>query len=146
MTNQFLTPLRVEKIGPQRWLLTDDLVFYSERFRGTFVAPRGFQTDFASVPRWLWSWLPPVDVWDAAAVIHDAGYSHALLTSTDVETAERIHLIKKYTDLVFLDGLNVLGVPKWKRGMMYWMVSKFGDQKQHPLSEHVKGAELFALG
>ncbi|EFQ2560931.1 DUF1353 domain-containing protein, partial [Salmonella enterica] len=33
---------------------------------------------------------------------------------------------KKEADLIFLDGMTVLGVPKWKRTVMYWAVRLFG--------------------
>ncbi|EJA5989295.1 DUF1353 domain-containing protein, partial [Salmonella enterica] len=33
---------------------------------------------------------------------------------------------KKEADLIFLDGMTVLGVPKWKRTVMYWAVKLFG--------------------
>ncbi|ENP5792436.1 DUF1353 domain-containing protein, partial [Salmonella enterica] len=29
-------------------------------------------------------------------------------------------------DLIFLDGMTVLGVPKWKRTIMYWAVRVSG--------------------
>ncbi|EOF5090138.1 DUF1353 domain-containing protein, partial [Salmonella enterica] len=33
---------------------------------------------------------------------------------------------KKEADKIFLDGMTVLGVPKWKRAVMYWAVRVFG--------------------
>ncbi|ECI4647093.1 phage tail protein, partial [Salmonella enterica subsp. salamae] len=33
---------------------------------------------------------------------------------------------KKEADLIFLDGMTVLGVPKWKRTIMYCAVRLFG--------------------
>ncbi|EDR3945519.1 DUF1353 domain-containing protein, partial [Salmonella enterica] len=33
---------------------------------------------------------------------------------------------KKEADLIFLDGMTVMGVPKWKRTIMYWAVRVFG--------------------
>ncbi|MGU6849168.1 DUF1353 domain-containing protein, partial [Salmonella enterica subsp. enterica serovar Sandiego] len=33
---------------------------------------------------------------------------------------------KKEADKIFLDGMTVLGVPKWKRVIMYWAVRWFG--------------------
>lgn len=40
-------------------------------------------------------------------IIHDYLYDNALRT-------------KKEADLIFLDGMTVPGVPKWKRTIMYW--------------------------
>ncbi|ECG8868336.1 DUF1353 domain-containing protein, partial [Salmonella enterica] len=33
---------------------------------------------------------------------------------------------KKEADLIFLDGMTVLGVPRLKRKVMYWAVRVFG--------------------
>src|SRR5688572_157944 len=132
MTAAFLTPLRTEKIGPQRWLLTDDLLFRSVILPGVFVAPRGFQTDLASIPRIAWVLFPKVDIWDRPAVIHDAGYGNALMT----EHGDRIFLIKHWGDKLFREALSVEGVSALKARFMYRFVSLFGDPKGHPLAAH----------
>ena len=53
--NRFLTPLKVEKVGYDKagrpcWRLLEDLVYLSDRW-GRIVVPKGFITNFASVPR-----------------------------------------------------------------------------------------------
>ncbi|EFQ7393763.1 DUF1353 domain-containing protein, partial [Salmonella enterica] len=57
--------------------------------------------------------LPPDGKYAKAAIIHDWMYDNALRT-------------KKEADLIFLDGMTVLGVPKWKRIIMYYAVRLFG--------------------
>lgn len=37
----------------------------------TFVVPRGFITDFASVPKFLWWLFGPTGLWTWAAILHD---------------------------------------------------------------------------
>ncbi|HAT1684625.1 TPA: DUF1353 domain-containing protein, partial [Klebsiella oxytoca] len=64
-------------------------------------------------PRILWTFLPPDGRYAKAAIIHDWIYDNALRT-------------KKEADLIFLDGMTVLGVPKWKRRVMYLAVRVFG--------------------
>lgn len=132
MVAEFLTPLRMEKIGAQRWLLTDVLQFSSAERDGIVVAPRGFQTDLASIPRLLWWLFPKVDKWDAAAVIHDAGYGHVLLS----EIGEPVLVTKREADRLFLEGMTVLEVNWLQRTVMYWMVRLFGDPLEHPLATH----------
>jgi len=39
------------------------------------TVPVGFRTDFASVPRLLWSIIPPIGTYSGAAVIHDYLYT-----------------------------------------------------------------------
>ncbi|EOG5721796.1 DUF1353 domain-containing protein, partial [Salmonella enterica] len=75
--------------------------------------PAGFITDLATIPRIFWTILPPDGKYAKAAIIHDYLYDNALRT-------------KKEADLIFLDGMTVLGVPKWKRTVMYWAVRVFG--------------------
>ncbi|EAO7521451.1 DUF1353 domain-containing protein, partial [Salmonella enterica] len=75
--------------------------------------PAGFVTDLASVPRIFWTILPPDGKYAKAAIIHDWMYDNALRT-------------KKEADKIFLDGMTVLGVPKWKRIVMYLAVRIFG--------------------
>ncbi|HIB1583210.1 TPA: DUF1353 domain-containing protein, partial [Salmonella enterica subsp. enterica serovar Muenchen] len=75
--------------------------------------PAGFITDLATVPRIFWILLPPDGKYAKAAIIHDYLYDNALRT-------------KKEVDLIFLDGMKVLGVPKWKRIVMYQAVRLFG--------------------
>ncbi|EBE6564301.1 DUF1353 domain-containing protein, partial [Salmonella enterica] len=65
------------------------------------------------IPRIFWTILPPDGKYAKAAIIHDWMYDNALRT-------------KKEADLIFLDGMTVLGVPKWKRIIMYYAVRLFG--------------------
>jgi hypothetical protein len=131
----FLTPLRVEKIGPRRWMLTDDLHFASVRYDGVFVAPRGFQCDFASIPSILGSLFPIVGAYDPVAVIHDAGYVHALIT----RSGTRIHTVKHVADNLFDEGLRAVGVGFLRRRLMTRMVRLFGDPLAHPLAANRLG-------
>lgn len=132
MTSEFLTPLRVEKIGARRWLLIDDLEFRSESMGQIVIVTRGFQTDFASIPRLLWTIFPPMASWDAAATVHDAGYAGAL---TDID-GNRIAVTKKESDRLFLEGCRALKVNMIIARIMYVMVRLFGDPLDHPLAEN----------
>ena len=75
--------------------------------------PAGFITDLASVPRALWSVFPPHGKYAKAAILHDYMYANGY---KDKKTADRI----------FLEAMEVLGVPKWRRKTMYWAVRMFG--------------------
>jgi hypothetical protein len=129
-TAQFTTPLEIRKIGPRRWMLINDLHFQSERYWGTFVVPRGFQTDFASIPSVLGSLFPIVGAYDPVAVVHDAGYMHALTTLSGT----RVHTVKHVADNLFAEGLEAVGVGWLRRRLMTRMVRLFGDPLTHPLA------------
>lgn len=75
--------------------------------------PVGFKTDFASIPRVLWRVMPPVDIHRMAAIVHDWLYSQQVVT-------------RKTADLIFEEAMGVLGVPWWKRKLMYWGVRSGG--------------------
>lgn len=110
----FLTPLRMEKAddASDQWILTDSLIYQSDVAKQTFVVPRGFRTDLASVPRL------PVIFWltgatsDKAAVVHDFLYS--------TRTVPR-----KMADDVLAEASKVMGVPAWRRGLM-WLGVRIG--------------------
>jgi hypothetical protein len=133
----FLTPLRTEKIAVRTWLLTDDLLYRTELLDGVLVVPRGFQTDFASVPRWAYSIFPPTDLYDAATTLHDAGYGHALYTPDH----QRVHLIKDWTDRLFYEAMRASGVGRIRAAVMYRAVAWFGHPEAHPLVAHAQSAK-----
>ena len=69
--------------------------------------PAGFVTDFASVHRFWWRWVPPAGNYAPAAVVHDWFYRHP-------------HGITRFlADALFRDLMASLGVPGWKRWVMW---------------------------
>ena len=73
--------------------------------------PIGFMTDFASVPRPLWAFLPRWGKYGNAAVIHDWCYWEQKRTRN-----------RKKSDEIFREAMEALKVPKWKILLMYWAV------------------------
>ena len=71
--------------------------------------PAGFETDFASVPRLFWRVVPPWGRYSPAAVVHDCLYHTGKVS-------------RLAADRVFLELMAALGVPLWKRQVMYWAV------------------------
>lgn len=70
------------------------------------TAPKGFITDFASVPRALWWLYPPMGRYSPAAIIHD--YLYVTQTRSRAQA-----------DKIFLEAMKVLGVPWHRRTTMY---------------------------
>lgn len=81
---------------------------------GTIIVPSGFVTDFASVPRFFWRIISPVDD-DVRlpAIVHDHLYNEQ---SWDKEVA----------DLIFREALVAHGAPFWKVHAMYQAVNWCG--------------------
>ena len=115
MRPNFLDPLQLEAVPPSTWKLLASFT-YRTIVRGKFeliTAEKDFENDLASIPRFL-RWLIPVNGrhrWPA--VIHDKGYSvKGVFSSSLIFT--RLEL-----DDVFNEGMKVMGVPLWKRVMLY---------------------------
>lgn len=96
----------------QRWKVLKTFRFYISRNNWVEV-PEGFLTDFASVPRILWSLYPPDDVYTQAAVVHDYLYS--------IKDRPR-----KECDDILLLGMEALGVDGLTRTNIYEAVREFG--------------------
>ncbi|HHX9832721.1 TPA: DUF1353 domain-containing protein [Salmonella enterica subsp. enterica] len=110
----FTTPAILEMLDHYLWRIHEPFEFYlSDDNSDVISVPAGFITDLASVPRIFWTFMPPDGKYAKAAIIHDYLYDNALRT-------------KKEADRIFLDGMTVLGVPKWKRIVLYLAVSIFG--------------------
>lgn len=117
--SHFSTPLVLEYIDGRLWRVKADFDYWcGEGATAELIrAPAGMITDFASVPRLLWSILPPTGVYGEAAVIHDHLYQ-----------SEGVHLkgsgiSKVYTraqcDAILLDGMKVRGVGWSVRNAIY---------------------------
>ncbi|EMQ9351071.1 DUF1353 domain-containing protein [Salmonella enterica] len=112
--SRFTTPAILEMLGHYNWRVHEPFAFYlSDDNSDVIEVPAGFVTDLATVPRIFWTLLPPDGKYAKAAIIRDYLYDNALRT-------------KKEADLIFLDGMTVLGVPRWKRTIMYYAVRLFG--------------------
>ena len=79
----------------------------------TIEVPVGFVTDFASVPRILWSFIPCWGKYGNAAVIHDFCYWEQRYT-------------RKRSDEIFMEAMGVLEVGRIQKAILYWIVYLFG--------------------
>lgn len=76
-----------------------------------FVVPTDYVTDFASVPRATAWMIPSSGSWNPAAIIHDYLISDVL---------EKQHAIKSnHVDQIFYNAMKELGVPWYRRTIMY---------------------------
>lgn len=82
----------------------------------TIDVPAGFVTDFASVPWGFWNLEPPLGDAGKAAVIHDYLYASKGLGG---------RYTRAQADGIFRQALAVLGVPLWKRSLL-WAAVRLG--------------------
>ena len=112
MPSSFLTPLVVSPLPDGiRWEVLEPFEYYTNTYgiaKGDIIrVPKGFITDFASIPRLFWSIIGgPTGKYTKSAVIHDYGYHSQRFT-------------RLRTDQMFLEGMKVLGVGWLKRYLMY---------------------------
>jgi len=81
----FDTPLDVRETGPRSWRLLAPLVYRGKLDR--FVVPAGFDTDFATIPRWAWGvpGFSPMERHKRAAVLHDYLYRKGTVSRRDAD-------------------------------------------------------------
>lgn len=110
--------------------LTHEFRYISSK--GTITVPEGFITDGASIPQIFWSILAPFGDYFAAAVIHD--YLYSLENTTKFTRHD--------ADLILKEAMFNLGVPWYRREVIYRAVQAFGGfcyksvQKPDKLIEH----------
>ena len=114
--SSFTTPLIGEIPDEGEYIiLTQEFEFHVGAYPSKEIirVPIGFKSDFASIPRWAQSFLPKMGRYAKAAVLHDYLYVIAYKN-------------KEFADKLFLEAMIVLGVPIWKRRIMYWAVKYYG--------------------
>lgn len=107
--SSFTTPIRVEASESGRsWKLLEEFVYDVGELGGndSIKVPVGFVTDMGSVPRLFWSIIDPWGPPAKAFIIHDYLY----------HTQERSRLV---SDAILLEGMEVLGVNRFKRWLIY---------------------------
>ena len=99
----------------KNWVIMKDFGYYvGEEDSGNRIdVPIGFITDFASVPRVLWWFIPKWGKYGNATVIHDYLYWDQ-------------HCCRKKADNIFRDGMVVLQVQNIRIFFLYWAVKLFG--------------------
>ena len=88
------------------------------------TVPRGFMTDYASVPHIFWAFIPPWGKYGKAAIIHD----HLYQTHSENNQNLWQKIFSKERNRagnIFRESMEVLGVAPWRRFFMYWAVCLF---------------------
>ena len=115
---RFMGPLDARFLGNDMWLVLNDLT-YQRDIKEFITVPRGFITDYASTPRFVWLFMPKSGEYDPAAVVHDFIYVMGGVLPGKTYT-------KADADHIFLETMEVLGVGWVKRKLMHQAVKWFG--------------------
>ena len=105
----FPLPLKGEFVGRSQWKLTHPFRYVNPPV--DLEVPTGFTTDGASIPKIAYPLIgsPWGGRYAKAAVPHDYRY----YTQT---------IPRRKADKQFIDGMTILGVPWWKKRLMYRVV------------------------
>ncbi len=99
------------------WTLNRKLVYKSAVTGRTYTVPRGFNTDFASVPRLPVAYVLTGNTAHQAAALHDYLYR----TGAEDRTT---------CDAIFREAMAATGIPGWRAWMM-WVGVRLGGRRHH---------------
>lgn len=94
------------------------------------TVPVGFETDFASIPWGLYNLFPPMGPWSRPAIVHDFLYwtrGSCFLDGRVYRTREAAYT-RAEADGIFREAMEVVGVPAWRREVMYRAVRLGGGK------------------
>ena len=111
MTKYPIVHLKKSNLKYNLFELIEDCAFEFEDIK--FTIPKGFTTDFASVPQIFWGLLPAHCNAAMPSVIHDYTCQFAILP-------------RPQCDAVFLELLKTSGMKKWQYNLMFMYVRVFG--------------------
>ena len=113
--SSFTTPADLRMLDDYRWQVLAPFEYHVGCYpsRKVISVPVGTVTDLATVPRLLWAIFPPHGRYAKAAIVHDYLYAKAIGS-------------KAYADRTVLEAMEVLGVSRFTRMVMYWTVRLFG--------------------
>lgn len=108
----------------------------------TVEVPLGMVVDGASVPRALWTFMPPDGLHRAAALAHDVAYE------TGGRLLPRVFITRAQADLMFYDLMILAGVSKWRASIAYRGVRIGGGSswdKHAPIIQPVDGRKMMTV-
>lgn len=113
---EFTAPLDVrydaeasKVLGADHWRVVREFRYYIDgRDSGQWVTvPAGYLTDGASVPRLLWSAIPPWGPYGQAAVVHDLLCEYLSI----MDGGQLLAITRERCDAIFDQAMGVLQVP-----------------------------------
>ncbi len=115
----FLSPIQVARFAGDTgdWTLTEDLVYRGNR--DTFRVPKGFKTDFASIPRIFQALVPKNGSHDAAAIIHDYLYRVQPLVQGQKPLRNMRTVTRREADGIFRRIMKESGTNPIRYNLMY---------------------------
>lgn len=114
----------------QDWVLVQDMTFQFADSKQSITVPKGFVTDFASIPRAFWSLgYSPLDRYSKAAIVHDYLYWTQVCSKAQADTI--LSLAMKESGVSPLKAATVYEGVRLG-GSVAWNANKKARSKQIP--------------
>lgn len=118
--SSFTKPLIVEVLdNGNLYKLKEEFEYYRTNSKASIIkVPKGFETNFASIPRLFWGIYPPTGggtsktKYGKASVLHDFLYDQGIHD-------------RKTCDKIFLEAMEAMNVGKFTRYLFYYCVRLF---------------------
>lgn len=97
--------------------LTKDLIYRYPDSSGymEFIIPKGFETDFASIPRIFWNIIAPIGKHTLPSILHDYLYTEGY----------KLNISRKKADKIFYDAMIESHVARITANIMWFCVRCF---------------------
>lgn len=127
--SSFTKPAIVRITEPPFVVLEEEFTYYRTGDKNDIITiPKGFKTNFASIPRFLWSFLPPMGTaknqYFKSAILHDFAYD---LCCSRFQN-------RKECDKLMLEAMTAIGISKSVKYILYYSARLFG--KKHFKTEN----------
>lgn len=98
------------------WRVLEGFRYYigNEGSNSWVSVPRGYLVDGASVPRALWSIIPPWGAYGAATVVHDILCEYLSVT----KDGKPLKISREHADAILAEAMEVLGVNETDRRLI----------------------------
>lgn len=110
-----LGQVQLRRTKPRMAVLLEDFQFVSPTL-GLITVEKGFDTDYASIPRIFWSIYPPDGDYTEAAVVHDCLYWYQCYTN---KNGKVVDLSRKDADTVILEAMTAIEIPFHRRHIIH---------------------------
>lgn len=118
----FQSPLIAEYEDGRNWVIYEEFIYVSPRI--TVHIPKGFETDFASIPASLRWWMSPTDKRiGKPSIIHDWIYRNPNILFTRQEADNELR-----------EAMKCVGANTFDRNVVYWAVRAGGGSAFQPRS------------
>ncbi len=110
--------VRLEYIGYKKWKLMETFRVWSKENKSLISVPKGFVTDLASTPKFLWFIFEPFNKnYMEPSIVHDFLYNK--------KSSHKFN--RKEADKIFLQLMKEYGANKLKRNLIYLGARLFGS-------------------